>query len=193
MNEGCEMSQESNTRARPDEDDDFRKRNRELIDQAYTEARNDAALRRLRNRAGFADVATAERLRRLGFTDETVVLIRMLPLLAVAWADGHISDAEREAVIGEARSYGIAPDSVPDRQLADWLTDPPSEIVRDAAVDILAGSILGDAGRVIAACHRVASASGGAFGLRKVSAREQGVLDRITYALERKGIVSGRR
>jgi hypothetical protein len=160
---------------------------------AHTEARNDAALRRLRDRAGVADVATAQRLRRLGFTDETVVLIRMIPLLAVAWADGQISDAEREAVIGEARSYGIAPDSVPDRQLEDWLTDPPSEIVREAAVDILAGSILGDAGRVIAACHTVASASGGAFGLRKVSAREQDVLDRITYALERKGIVSGRR
>jgi tellurite resistance protein len=163
-----------------------------LIDKAGTDARRDDALHRLRERAGVADVATAERLRRLGFTDETVVLIRMMPLLAVAWADGHISDAEREAVISEARSYGIAPDSAADRQLAAWLTDAPSEIVREAAVDILAGSILGDAERVIAACHTVASASGGAFGLRKVSAREQDVLDRITYALARKGIVSGR-
>jgi hypothetical protein len=175
------------------EDDYFRKRDQEPIDKAHTEAKNDAALRRLRDRAGVADVATAERLRRLGFTDATVVLIRMMPLLAVAWADGHITDAEREAVISEARSYGIARDSAADRQLADWLMDAPSEIVREAAVDILAGSILGDAKRVIAACHTVASASGGAFGLRKVSAPEQDVLDRITDALERKGIVSGRR
>jgi hypothetical protein len=47
----------------------------------------------------------------------------MMPLLAVAWADGNVSDAEREGVISEARSYGIAPDSAADRQLAAWLTD----------------------------------------------------------------------
>ena len=98
-----------------------------------------------------------------------------------------------QKLISEARSHGIAPRSVADVQLAAWLTHAPSEIVRDAAVDILAGTLLGDAQRVIAACHTVASASAGAFGLRKISARERDVLDRITYALERKGIVSGRR
>ena len=182
-----------NTRTRTNEDEYFRKRDQELIDKAQTEARRDAALRRLRDRAGGADLATAERLGRLGFTDETVVLIRMMPLLAVAWADGHISDAEREVIISEARSHGIAPDSAADRQLTAWLIDPPSEIVREAAVDILAGSLLGAAERVIAACHTAASASGGAFGLRKVSSREQDVINRITYSLERKGIVSSRR
>lgn len=157
------------------------------------DAEHDGVLRRLRERASVADVAIAERLGRLGLTSETVVLIKLIPLLAVAWADGHITGAEREAVISEARSYGIAPESAADLQLAAWLTDAPSEIVRDAAVDILAGSILGDVERVIAACHTLASASGGAFGLQKISAPEQDVLDRITYSLERKGIVSGRR
>ena len=106
------------------------------------------------------------------------------------WANGGRAN---EAVSSEARSHGIAPESAADVQLAAWLTDAPSEIEREAAVDILAGSILGDAERVIAACHTVASAPGGAFGLRKVSAPERDVLDRITYALQRKGIVSGRR
>jgi hypothetical protein len=195
MKDGGAMSSDDGltNRARTNEDEYFRRRDQALMEKAETEARHDAALRRLRERAGVADVATAERLRALGFTDETVVLIRMVPLLAVAWADGNVSDAEREAVITEARSYGIARDSVADRQLAAWLTKAPSEIVREAAVDILAGSIMGDAERVIAACHTVASASGGAFGLRKVSRVEQNVLDQITYALERKGIVSGRR
>ena len=182
-----------NTRARLTEDEDFRKPDQELIDKALTGVAHDDALRRLRERAGVADVATADRIRGLGFTEETVVLIRLMPLLAVAWADGHVSDAERAAVISEARSYGIASGSAADVQLAAWLTHAPSETVRDAAVDILAGTLLGDAQRVIAACHTVAAASGGAFGLRKISARERDVLDRITYALERKGIVSGRR
>ena len=165
----------------------------ENIHGSSTDAGYDAALRRLRQRAGGAGVATAKHLRGLGFTDETLVLIRMVPLLAVAWADGHITDAEREAVISEARSFGIAPDSAADRQLEAWLTDAPSEIVREAAVDILAGSILDDPDRVIAACHTVASASGGAFGLRQGSSPEQNVLHRIAHALERKGIVSRRR
>ena len=165
----------------------------EFTQSPSTGARYDAPLRRLRERAAGAEATTAERLRTLGFTDETLVLIRMVPLLAVAWADGHITEAEREAVIGEARLFGIAPDSAADRQLRAWLTDAPSDIVREAAVDILAGSILDDADRIIAACHTVAAASGGAFGLRKGASPEQNVLHRIAQALERKGIVSSRR
>jgi hypothetical protein len=151
------------------------------------------ALGRLRERAGIVDDAIVQRLRALGYTDETVILIRLIPLIAVAWADGSVSENEREAIRAEAQAQGVESGTPADRQLGEWLTAAPSEAFQDASVQILAASANGDLDGVLTACRKVASASGGLFGFRAISPREQDVLDRLANAFVRKGIATPHR
>jgi hypothetical protein len=143
--------------------------------------------------AGIDEVATSERLKRVGYTDQTLVLIRLIPLITVAWADGKVSDSERETILAEARGRGIPLGSAADRQLSQWLTVAPSEALCRASVEFLATTANGDLSCVLEACHQVASASGGFLGSCAISRREQDVLDRLATALVRKGIASPHR
>ncbi len=147
-------------------------------------------LGRLRERAGILDDAIVQRLQALGYTDETLILVRLIPLIGVAWADGNVSENERTAIRAEAQAQGIDAGSPADHQLTDWLTAAPSEAFQDASVEILAASANGDLDGVLTACRKVASASGGVFGFGAISRREQDVLDRLAKAFVRKGIAT---
>ena len=157
------------------------------------EDENSAVLGRLRERAGIVDDAIVRRLLALGYTDETVILIRLIPLIAVAWADGSVSENERDAIRAEAQAQGIQAGTSAERQLTEWLTTAPPEPLQDASVQILAASANGDLAGVLTACRKVASASGGFFGFGAISRREQDVLDRLANAFLRKGIATPHR
>ena len=147
-------------------------------------------LGRLRERAGTLDDAIVQRLQALGYTDETLILIRLIPLIAVAWADGNVSENERTAIRAEAQAQGIEAGTPADHQLTEWLTAAPSEAFQDASVQILVASANGDLDGVLTACRKVGSASGGVFGFGAISRREQDVLDRLAKAFVRKGIAT---
>ena len=154
---------------------------------------SSTALSRLRERAGIVDDAIVQRLQALGYTAETVILIRLIPLIAVAWADGSATENEREAIRAEAQAHGIQSGTPADRQLEEWLTIAPSEAFQDASVQILAASTSGDLAGVLTACRKVASASGGFLGFGAISRREQDILDRLANAFVRKGIATPHR
>jgi hypothetical protein len=143
--------------------------------------------------AWIANDAAIERLQRLGYTDETLVLVRFIPLVAVAWADGQISEGEREAIRAEARARGIGSGSAADRQLDQWLAVAPSEAFRTASVEFLVTTASADLSSVLNACHKVAATAGGLSGSCAISRREQRVLDRLADAFVRKGIASPHR
>jgi hypothetical protein len=182
-------------RRRTNEEEYFRQRDRELIAQARARADDEAALQRLTEAAGIADEEILRDLQQLGYTAETVVLLDAVPLVDVAWADGWVSDAERDAVMAAVRARGVEPGSRADRQLAQWLTSPPSSTLSDGTLHAL-GAMLAtrppearDAAvrDLLASCTAVAEASGGVLGFGTVSDREQRVLDRIRRAMERRG------
>jgi len=154
------------------------------------EDRSSNVLGRLRERAGILDDAILQRLQALGYTDETLILIRLIPLIAVAWADGSVSENEREAIRAEAQAQGVESGTPADRQLREWLMEAPSEVLQDASVQILAASANGDLAGVLTACRKVAAASGGLFGFGAISRRERDVLDRLAKAFVRKGIAT---
>ena len=138
--------------------------------------------------SGITDPRVLDRLVVLGVRPQTVCSLAVYPLIAVAWADGSVSPAERTAIlerIGQAPFTGLDPvvvgrwlDRKPDSRLLEaWshyvksLTEDLDPTTRTALKDELLGH-----------AKVVAEASGGLLGWRSVSPQEQAVLDRLAEA-----------
>jgi hypothetical protein len=178
-------------RRRAHEDEYFRRRDRELVETARLQAEDEAARRRLARATGIDDDAILRDLQALGYTAETVRLLSVMPLVAVAWADGSVSAPERDVITRAARGNGIEPESRADSQLTQWLANPPSEAVHESTLRALTAifqtrppEARAEAIRHLrASCTSVAWASGGILGFHVVSNTEQSVLDRILDVL----------
>ena len=176
---------------RAHEDDYFRKKDLELIENL----RNAEAAARQRNaleqETGLHDPEMLRELAALGFTPETIPLLPLIPVLQVAWAEAGISTAERALILGLARTRGIAEDSPADRQLALWLDIRPSEDTFHKATRLIRAMLEAPEHRVdlsahdlIDYCDKIAHASGGLFGIGAVSPEERAALKEISSALK---------
>jgi hypothetical protein len=180
-------------RRRSKEEEYFRKQEQELIEKLRQRGREEATRRRMAERTGVADEEVLRDLEALGYTPETVMLLHLVPLLQMAWAEGSVSDRERDLIIEAARARGIDKDSPADHQLASWLASrPPDELFEKTLRAI--GAILqarppeereANQRDLLSRLTAIASASGGILGFGKVSPEEQQVLARISQEIER--------
>jgi hypothetical protein len=176
---------------RAHEDDYFRKKDRELIENLRNA---DAAARQrhvLEEETGLHDPEMLRELAALGFTPDTISLLPLIPVLQVAWAKSGISTAERALIVSLARSRGIAAGGPADRQLALWLDVKPSEDTFHKATRLIHAILEAPEHRVdisahdlIDYCDRIAHASGGIFGIGVVSPEERAALTEISSALK---------
>ncbi|MBN1491605.1 MAG: TerB family tellurite resistance protein [Phycisphaerae bacterium] len=132
---------------------------------------------------GVTDRQLAERVRALGFDGETARVLYLMPLIAVAWADGSLSDKERDAILRVAGTHGIEPHTPAGIMLATLLEERSSGIVLDQILDVLK-AVLHAKGMhphsMLEACVEVAEASGGFLGFgNKVSPEEQALIEQI--------------
>ena len=180
-------------RRRALEDEYFHRQERELMEKLRQRGLEDATRRGMSERTGVADEEVLRDLQALGYTPETVMLLHLVPLLQMAWAEGSVSDSERDLILEAARAHGIDKDSAADLQLAAWLADRPSEELFEKTLRAI-GAILQlrsseerDASEkdLVTRLTAIASASGGILGFGKVSPQEQEVLARITQAMVR--------
>ncbi|MBR0669272.1 hypothetical protein GXW71_33290 [Roseomonas hellenica] len=141
--------------------------------------------------SGIADDAVLDAVAALGMTGETLAALTLVPLVAVAWADGAIDDREREAVLAAAAEAGVAAQGAARELLDRWLREPPPRELLAAWADYTraVSAKLDDAGlqalraELVGRARRVAEASGGFLGLgRKVSDAEEAVLRRLEAA-----------
>jgi hypothetical protein len=181
-----------NIRAR--EDEHFRKKDLELIEKLRRADADAKANRALEEQTGIHDPGMLRELRALGFTTETIALLPLVPMLQVAWANAGISNAERTMIVNLARTRGIAAGSAADDQLGEWLEHRPSEdtfhkadrLIR-AIMDSPGGGALHlSADELIALCDRIAHASGGIFGIGRVSHGEREALAEIAAAIKKR-------
>ena len=178
-------------RGRALEEEYFRKKNRELVEKMQLDARQEQARREMGARVGLDDPEMLRELHKLGFTADTVALLPLVPVLQVAWADGSVAPAERDAIFTLARTRGIADGSPAYHQLKAWLVDRPSPAVFSSATTLIRAILdtpLGDkpvtAEELVAYCESIASASGGLFGVRSISPEERAVLGTIAQQLK---------
>ena len=182
-------------RGRAFEEDYFRKKDRELIEKMRAAAAAEDARRELSSRTGLQDPALLQELQALGFTPETVVLLPIVPLVQMAWAEGGVSDAERKLILQFARTRGVEQGTAADRQLAEWLSkrpDPPvfarAGRLIQAMLDAPAGTSALTADDLVKYCEDIAAASGGMLGINRVSSEERALLTTLARDLKtRKG------
>src|SRR5206468_8996154 len=136
---------------------------------ARQRAEDEAVLQRLAQAAGVTDEDILRDLQRLGFTEETVVLLHVVPLIEMAWVDGEVSEPERDVIVAAARARGVAPASEADHQVAEWLANPPPSVMSDGTVHVLCAMMqrqppdarAAATRDLLTSCKAVASASGG--------------------------------
>lgn len=180
-------------RRRAHEDEYFHRQERELMEKLRQRSLEDATRQRLAERSGVADEEILRDLQALGYTPETVMLLHLVPLLQMAWAEGSVSSQERDLILEAARSRGIDKDSAADRQLASWLDHRPSDELFEKTLRAISAILQAQpsdehaAGQqdLVARLTAIASASGGILGFGKVSPQEQEVLARITREMQR--------
>ena len=173
------------------EDEYFRRKDRELMEKFRQAAAAEQARKDLGRKAGLDDPELVQELQDLGFTPETVVLLPLVPIIEVAWAERGITKAERELILRLARSRGVEAGSAADRQLTEWLTSRPTETVFARARRLIramlesasapAGELKAD--DLVKYCEEIASASGGILGIGRISAEERALLSSIAADL----------
>jgi hypothetical protein len=180
-------------RGRSLEEEYFRARDRELIEKMRRAAAVDQARQQLHARTGLQDPELLKELEALGFTEDTVDLLPFVPLIQVAWAEGGVSNAERKLVTQLARSRGIAEGSAADRQLTDWLENQPSADVFARAMRLVRALLASPsqqttmtADDLVKYSENIAEASGGVFGLNRISGEERALLAALAKELKGK-------
>jgi hypothetical protein len=177
------------------EEEYFHRKERELIEKMRRHAEQESTRRRLGEKAGVASEEILNDLEELGYTPETVMLLHLTPLIQTAWAEGGITERERELIIKAARSRGIDAGTAADAQLTTLLTDRPSEAYFEKTLRAI-GAILQaqppDVGQktahdLVSLSTAIAAVSGGIMGFHTVSDEERQILAHISEELEKGG------
>jgi hypothetical protein len=176
-------------RGRALEDDYFRKRDRELIEQLRSAAAAEQARAEMGRRVGLTDPELLRQLEALGFTPDTVVLLPLVPAVQMAWAAGGVGAAERELIVQLARRRGVEAGSAADRTLAQWLAARPGADVFAHATRLIRAMLAAPgahdltADELVKHSESVAAASGGLLGRNRISAEERRLLTALADAL----------
>jgi hypothetical protein len=173
----------------------FRQHEAKLIEKLRERAKVDEIVEALAVKLQTDDPALLRRIMALGVTLDTGAAFLLAPLVQVAWAEGAVTDREREKVLRIATERGIDPSSPAYTQLQEWLRTRPADAVFDTAIETIKTglSVLTPAERadrvkrIVDACREVASASGGfgrLLGLGTgVSSEEESILDAMAATL----------
>lgn len=186
-------------RGRALEEEYFRRREQELIAKMREKAAADIARQELGARTGVADAQLLADLQELGYTADTISLLHVVPLVQMAWAEGHVSMRERDLIMEAARARGIEAGTAADRLLQQWLTSRPSDDLFTTTLRAIGAMLKSrpEAEReasekdLVSYLTSIASASGGVLGWGAVSDEERAVLTRITQELEKTHPSSG--
>ena len=180
-------------RGRSLEEEYFRRKDKELIEKMRQAAAADAARAEMGKRTGLTDPELLNELDALGFTPETVILLPLVPIVQVAWAEGGVSDAERHLIVKLARARGIGEGSSADVQLMEWLARRPSDRVFADATRLIRAMLDAPghpgvgvtADDLVKQAEAIASASGGMLGIiGRVSAEEREILKTLAARLQ---------
>lgn len=165
----------------------FARRNRELLDKLKAEMADEETRSQLAAALGFQDPPLIDELMKTGIDAQALAALGMVPLVAVAWADGKLDVKERDAVRAGAAAEGIAAGSAAQLVLEHWLEERPDPALIDAwkrYVKALQDQLgpaqhrrLGE--DLLGRARKVAHAAGGILGLGSISGDEQKVLEEL--------------
>ncbi|MEM7228832.1 MAG: hypothetical protein AAF432_08460 [Planctomycetota bacterium] len=169
----------------------FRQQDAKLRERLRKKAEDASMRAALSAASGVKDDAVLDELIAMNIGAESLAALALIPLVAVAWADGKMEDAERNAILKSASEFGIDGDHESYELLDGWLATEPGPELLAAWKDYIASistSMNPDARNafqrdLLGRARSVAEAAGGFLGLgNKVSDVESKVLNELESA-----------
>ena len=185
------MSEYLGDRRKALEEGFFAKQERKLLDEIRGQKEREAGIEALAGTCGVCDEAVLAALLKAGIEVETLPALTLIPLVAVAWADGTLDADERKAVLAAAVESGVRKGDAPYQLLEGWLAVRPPDNLFDAWLDYAAElhHVLDDGERkivrddLVRRATAVADAAGGVLGMARVSGAEKKVIRQIKDVL----------
>ncbi len=167
------------------EDEYFHKQEVMLIEKIRQRMAMEQELKKMS--AGEIDKDVVEALQDLGYTDTTIRLLHLVPLVQIAWAEDGVSLDERKAILEIAGTRGVTPDTDAHTQLSKWLDQRPGDLFfKDSlrAIRILLEALPEEKRAetrhdLVEYCTQIARVSGGFLGFHKVSDTERQQIEEI--------------
>jgi len=183
-------------RERGFEADYFHKEDEKLLAKMREHAHLQEVAQALADKLRVDDAELLRRVVELGLNRETGAAILLAPLVQVAWAEGEVTAREREVIFEMAAARGVEAGSPPGLQLEEWLARRPSNALFEIAIEVIKAGLAvlpleerdQRVREIVAACTRVAEASGGSLMQRLgigtgICGEEAAVLDAISAKL----------
>ena len=175
------------------EDQFFEKENQQKLSAMKDKLDTQRSREDLRKASGMTDDSVLDKLVALGLKSNTIAALSLVPLIAVAWADGTIQDNERTAILQGAHGKGLEQGTDGYDVLNHWLAKRPDDalfVAWEAYIKSLASQLNDEQNRllknqIVGFAKMVAGSAGGFLGIGRVSASEEKVLARIEAAFAR--------
>ncbi len=186
------MSQTLQDRGKALEEAFFRAENAKVRAELRKKRERSANKEALTEASGLQDDETLEQLTTLGIGGDTIAAMAVVPLVEIAWADGHMDDREVEAILNGAKESGIEPGTAAYALLESWMREQPSEdlmatwqsYIRAVCDEISAEQRWRLEELIIGRAQNVAAAAGGFLGIGKISGEESRVLETLRAAFQ---------
>jgi hypothetical protein len=168
----------------------FKERDQELLKKLRSELEAFEERQKIAHVSGITDDKVLTDLVQAGVKAESLLVMRLAPLVMVAWCDGMVAAEERAAVLNAAAALDIHPGSAPYEVLDRWLQEPPDdrvvtawkEYVKALARILPAPTVKELRKQMVDRCTRVAAAAGGFLGLATISHEEKAKIDEFARA-----------
>lgn len=170
----------------------FQNRDAQLVEKMRQELSKMEEKLKLGRVSGILKENVLMDLVQVGVRAETLLAMRLVPMIAVAWADRILSQEERAAILRAAAEVDIVPNTAAYGLLSAWLAQPPDErvvsawreYVTEVARIMPAEALTELRERTVKLCQLVAKATGGVLGIKSVSAIEQATINEFVGAYE---------
>ncbi len=174
------------------EEEFFKRRNAELVAAMRAEMEAEHLKDALEKVAGISDEQLLAHFVAMGMTPATFMAAALVPLVAVAWADGELQEAERLRILRDPQTQEL--NETARALLTNWLIEEPEpslfqtwiEYIRTLLPQLDPNSREQLKASTLRRAEGVAAAAAGEpYGIgREVSVEEQAVLARIETAFE---------
>ena len=169
----------------------FLQKERELIQRFRDELAAEEMRIALSKASGITDEELLNHLIELNISPTSFAAFSLLPLIQVAWADGRVQTAEREAILKSAEQSGISKETAAFELLDSWMDETPDDELyatwKEYAATLKNSLEPAQAtnlkNRILGRAREVAEAAGGFLGFgNKVSDEEAAVLEELSAA-----------
>ena len=173
------------------EDEFFRRVDAQLSEQLREKMEREKAREVLSEATGFDNAELLDHLIDADFEPAKIAALTLAPLVIVAWADGNVTSAERQSVMGEALHRGLEKQPMAMQLIEKWLHDKPPKNLMSLWKEYASAvneTLKPDVAKWLSEQIRkqateVAEASRRTFDLKRISGAEQAVLDEIEDSL----------